>query len=183
MTFIEILLMAVALAMDCFSVSIVSGVLRSKQWVRMAILFGLLQALMPLFGWLLMSRFSTFVDTIGHWIAFALLSFVGIKMMIDAFRAEDAPPAFDPSRLRNQLVLAVATSIDALAIGVSMACMGYDRLGLLLMPLLVIGLTSVVFSLAGYTVGRRFGRVIEQRVRPELLGGIILLAIALRVIL
>lgn len=182
MTLAETILMSVALAMDCFSVSIACGVMRSGRWVRMAILFGLLQALMPFAGWLMMSSLSTMVETIGRWIAAALLTVIALKMIRDAFRGDDATPAFDAGKLRNQMALAVATSIDALAIGVSMACMGYNKITELLLPLGVIGIGSVIFPIGGYLIGRRFGRIIESRIRPELLGGLILLAIALRII-
>ena len=90
---------------------------------------------------------------------------------------------FDPSRLRTQLLLAVATSIDALAIGISLACTGYTALSQLTLPLTVIGLVSFLFSLLGYRVGSRFGGGVINRFRPELIGGLILIFIGVRIVL
>ena len=131
MNSLDIWLLAVALAMDCFTVSIVSGVL-VRRWLwgmvlRMALLFGLFQALMPLVGWLATSRFSEHLEAIDHWIAFALLAFIGGKMIKESF-AEEQEPSFNPRHLRTQLLLAVVTSIDALAVGISFACTGYHQL-------------------------------------------------------
>ena len=124
MNSLDIWLLAIALAMDCFTVSIVSGVIvRRFLWglvLRMAFLFGLFQALMPFLGWLATSRFSEQLEAIDHWIAFALLVFIGGKMIKGSFD-EAEEPSFNPQNLRVQLVLAVATSIDALAVGISPA--------------------------------------------------------------
>lgn len=186
MNSLDIWLLAVALAMDCFTVSIVSGVI-VRRWVwgmvlRLAFLFGLFQAMMPLIGWLATSRFSEHLEAIDHWIAFALLAFIGGKMIKESFE-EEQEHTFDPQRLRTQLLLAVATSIDALAIGISLACTGYHQLRQLAVPLWIIGLVSFLFSILGYVLGVRFGRSIARRLRPELLGGIILLVIGVKILL
>jgi len=186
LTLWEIILIAVALAMDCFTVSMVGGVLtRKSQWgnvLRMAFLFGLFQALMPLLGWLAIHYFQASVEAYDHWIAFGLLAFIGIKMIRDAF-SEDEDAHMNPTLLRTQLLLAVATSIDALAVGISLSCTGYETLGQLWLPLTVIGLVSFLFSLAGHRIGVRFGDVVARRWKPELIGGIILLGIGIKILL
>lgn len=181
----DLFLLSVALAMDCFTVSIVSGVILrrsvSAAVLRMAVLFGLFQAAMPLIGWLGIAYFSHYLEAVDHWIAFGLLTFVGGKMIKESFEAEEHQ-SFNPLLLRTQLLLAVATSIDALAIGISMACIGYDHISQLTLPLLMIGVVSLLFSLTGYQLGVRFGRVIARRLKPELLGGLVLVFIAVKVL-
>ena len=173
--------------MDCFSVSIVSGaILRSWQeatiW-RISFLFGFFQALMPLLGWLAVIHFAASLATYGHWIAFAMLLFIGGKMIIESLRTDEETEVFHPQYLRTQLLLAVATSIDALAIGVSMAVTGYSSLGQLWWPLTVIGIVSLLMSLLGHYCGIRFGKSIARRIRPELIGGIVLVALGVKALL
>ena len=192
MNFLDIWLLAVALAMDCFTVSIVSGVILSNRFplfsreglgvFRLAFLFGLFQALMPLMGWFATSRFSEHLESIDHWIAFALLAFIGGKMIKESFE-EEQKHTFDPQRLHTQLLLAVATSIDALAVGISFACTGYHRLSQLTAPFIIIGVVSFLFSILGYILGTRFGKSITRRLKPELLGGIILVVIGVKILM
>lgn len=186
MTLWEIVLIAVALAMDCFTVSVVSGVItRQNKWgnvLRMAFLFGFFQALMPLIGWLAIHYFQSSVEAFDHWIAFGLLAFIGIKMIKDAFSPEEEAH-MDPTLLRTQLLLALATSIDALAVGISLSCTGYESWSQLTVPLVVIGLVSFVFSIAGHLLGVRFGEVVARRWKPELVGGIILIGIGIKILL
>ena len=181
----EIVLIAAALAMDCFTVSVVSGVIiRKNRWevvLRMAFLFGLFQALMPLVGWLVIHYFQSSVEAFDHWIAFGLLAFIGIRMIRDAFAPEEESQ-MNPASLRTQLLLALATSIDALAVGISFSCTGYETLGQLWLPLLVIGLFSFLFSVLGFVLGVRFGDVVTRRWKPELVGGVILIAIGIKIL-
>ena len=185
MTLWEIMLISVALAMDCFTVSIVSGVIVRRMklgsFSRMAFFFGLFQALMPLIGWLAIHYFEHSVEAYDHWIAFGLLAFIGIKMIRDAFSGEEEEH-FNPLKLKTQLALAVATSLDALAVGISLACTGYDTAESLVFPLIAIGVVSFLFSIAGSMIGVRFGDVVARRLKPELLGGIILIAIGIRIL-
>jgi len=186
MNSIDIWLLAVALAMDCLTVSIVSGVIVRRIFLalvlRLAVFFGAFQALMPLIGWLATKHFSEALESIGHWIAFGLLAFIGGKMIKESFE-EEREHTFDPQRLATQLLLAVATSIDALAVGISFACVGYNTLDSLLWPLIIIGVVSFTFSVTGYLLGVHFGRRIERRLKPELLGGVILLVIGVKILL
>lgn len=186
MSAIELILLAVALAMDCFVVSVVSGVIMQRIQYRtmfsMAVLFGLFQACMPLLGWLGISFFRTYLQDYDHWIAFGLLAYIGGRMVLDAF-GNGEEHRFNPRHVRTQLLLAVSTSIDALAIGISFACVGYRSVGSLAVPLVIIGLVSFLFSLAGCLLGVRFGLAISKRVRPELFGGIILILIGVKILL
>ena len=191
MSLIDIILLAVALAMDCLTVSIVSGVIRvkseevkSEKWwiIRMAVLFGVFQAMMPLIGWLGISHFQAYMEAYDHWIAFTMLGFIGGRMVWESFGPEEEQH-FNPRRLRTQLLLAVATSIDALAVGISFACTGYTAVGQLTLPLIIIGVVSFLFSLIGYQLGARFGRSIARRLKPELFGGIILIGIGVKILI
>ena len=188
MGIIDIILLAVALAMDCFTVSIVSGLIAhdgksGETWIyRMALLFGLFQALMPLLGWIGIIHFETYIEAYDHWIAFGLLAFIGGKMVWESF-GDDEEQHFNPRRLHTQLILAIATSIDALAVGISFACTGYTMLSQLTLPLIIIGAVSFLFSIVGYHLGRRFGKTITKRMKPELIGGLILIAIGIKILI
>ena len=186
MNSLDIWMLAVALAMDCFTVSIVSGVIvRKWLWgmiLRMAFLFGLFQAAMPLMGWLATNHFSEQLEAVDHWIAFGLLAFIGGKMVRESFGPEEEKK-FNPQNLNTQLLLAIATSIDALAIGISFACTGYRAIEQIVYPLIVIGIVSFLFSLFGYRLGVRFGKSIARKLKPELLGGIILIVIGIKILI
>lgn len=185
MSLIDITFLALALAMDCFTVSIVSGVIIRKYILsvilRMAVMFGLFQAMMPFIGWLGTSYFSHYLESVDHWIAFGLLAFLGGKMIKDSFGSEEEAH-FDPSKLTSQLLFAVATSIDALAVGISFACLGYKNIEQLTLPLIVIGVCSFVMSILGNILGVMCGKSIVKRLKPEFIGGVILLLIGFRIL-
>lgn len=184
MTTLEIWLLAVALAMDCFAVSITSGFILKRFRLRpvlvMAFLFGLFQALMPLIGWIGTKYFSSYIERIDHWIAFGLLAFIGGKMLIEGFKGGEEAH-FDPTRLTIVLGLAVATSIDALAVGISFTCMGMTTLASVTGPILVIGLVSFLFAFAGNLIGIFLGRKVHLPV--EQIGGLILIGIGIKILL
>lgn len=186
MNLFDIWMLSVALAMDCFTVSIASGVIQGRrEWpviLRIAFLFGLFQAMMPFLGWLATNYFAHYIETYDHWVAFGLLAFLGGKMIYESFQPEEQH-FFNPRKLRTQLLLAVATSIDALAVGISFAVTGYSSMSLLLEPLVWIGLGSFFFSVFGHLLGLRFGEAVRRRIRPELLGGIILILIGVKILL
>lgn len=185
MNVVELIFLSIALAMDCFTVSIVSGVmLRRSVWptiLRMGFLFGLFQAAMPFIGWLATAHFAHYIEAIDHWVAFGLLAFIGAKMIADSMKPAEEHH-FNPRKLKTQLILAVATSIDALAVGISFACTGYRAIAQMSLPLLLIGLGSFFFSIIGNLLGIRFGSNISRRLKPELLGGIVLLCIGIRIL-
>ena len=149
MTTLEIWLLAISLAMDCFTVSITSGIIMRRICWRtffiMAFFFGLFQAVMPLIGWFAASRFSHLIEDYDHWIAFGLLAFLGGRMIKESFSNEDKR-CFDPTKLKVVVTLAIATSIDALAIGISFAFVGINSFTSILSPIVIIGFTSFVIS-------------------------------------
>ena len=176
---VEIILLAFALAMDCFTVSVVCGVLvrriKAGLMLRLAFLFGFFQALMPLIGWALANYFQTYIEAVDHWIAFGLLCVIGIEMIADAFKKEENK-TIDPYGLKSELLLAVATSIDALAIGISFACTGYSSVSQIWLPLWIM-------SILGFCLGVRFGETVTKKVKPELLGGLILIGIGIKILI
>ena len=186
MTGLEIWLLAIGLAMDCFAVSIASGILLKRMQLRpmlvMAISFGFFQALMPLLGWIGASFFSHLIESVDHWIAFAILLFLGGRMVLESFKDEDCKQEFDPTKLKVVLALAVATSIDALAVGVSFAFLGIRDCSAILPPIGIIGFVSFVISMIGLMFGIRFGCGIARKLKAELWGGIILILIGLKIL-
>lgn len=179
MGFAELFLLAVGLSMDAFAVSVCKGLaLPRATWREMALAglwFGAFQALMPAAGFLLGSSFQELIAAFDHWIAFGLLSFIGAKMIADAFSGEEAAdPSFHP---RTMLVLAVATSIDAMAVGITFAFLQVR----LLPALLLIGFTTFCFSAAGVKLGNLFGSRYQRR--AELAGGVILILIGTKILL
>lgn len=184
MTIIEQILLGIALAMDCFSVSLASGLQMRRFGLRcvllMAFFFGAFQAMMPLIGWVLTMSFGSYIESVDHWIAFGLLAFIGTKMIIDHFKGEEAQ-TFDFIRLATIITLAVATSIDALAVGVSFTCIGLDTFTRILSPIIIIGITSFLFSVAGNAIGVFLGR--RFHFPAELLGGLILIGIGVKILI
>ncbi|MBO7230052.1 MAG: manganese efflux pump [Bacteroidaceae bacterium] len=186
MTHIEVWLMALALAMDCFAVSIASGIIFKRVFwqpmLTMAFLFGFFQALNPMLGWWGADLCRNVIEHIDHWIAFAILAFLGVRMIIESFKEEDKK-RFNPRSYKVIFTLAIATSIDALAVGISFSCMGYHTLSSLFYPLLIIFLVSFVLSLVGLGLGLKFGKGLAQKIHAEMWGGIILLLIGGRVLI
>lgn len=182
MQIVEILLIAVGLAMDAFAVAIGIGSTRrangGRAAFRLSFHFGLFQFLMPVMGWLVGNSVERFISTIDHWIAFALLAFVGGRMVQSGFDASNEESQLgDPSRGRMLLTLAIATSIDALAIGLSLAMLSVD----IIFPSIVIGVVASVFTLTGLGIGYRLGELFGKRM--EIIGGLILIGIGVRVVI
>ncbi len=180
MFIIDMLLVGAGLSMDAFAASVCKG-LQSKRihWTHAlitALSFGLFQAGMPIIGWLLGSSFAGLIEPIDHWIAFLLLALVGGKMLWDAYHEScdvDAPGTVD---LRELLMLSVATSIDALVVGISFAMTGIG----IWLAALVIGLTTFTLSLAGFVIGNRFGARYERA--ATIFGGIALILLGLKIL-
>lgn len=184
MTALELWLLGIALAMDCFSVSIASGaILRKLEWralLTMAFFFGLFQGLMPCIGWALTFHFQSYLEAFDHWIAFFLLLYLGGNMIKESF-SEEEEKQFNPRKLKTIITLSIATSIDALAVGISFVCTGILEWIQLLYPVLVIGICSSVFSAGGSMIGVFFGKKFDFK--PELWGGIVLICIGVKVLL
>ena len=187
MTGLEIWLLAIGLAMDCFAVSIASGIIlkrvRMRPMLIMALAFGFFQALMPLLGWIGASFFSHLIENIDHWIAFAILAFLGGRMGLESFKDEDCRHEFDPTSLKVVSALAVATSIDALAVGVSFAFLGVRSFSSILPSIGIIGFVSFALSFVGLMFGIRFGCGIARKLRAELWGGVILIIIGTKILI
>lgn len=185
MSVLELILLSVALAMDCFTVSITSGLIQKRVVLRTmlitAFMFGFFQALMPALGWLGMSFFADAIQKWDHWIAFGLLAFLGGRMIIDGLKDEDEEKSFDPSKLSTTMTMAVATSIDALAVGLSFGCSGYATFASMVLPLVIIAIGSALFTVAGFVIGAYAGKKLNFPV--EIIGGIILLGIGIRILI
>lgn len=182
MQYITITTLAIALAMDAFAVSVVSGAaytrLRIRHALRMAAFFGAFQAFMPLLGSLAGSALKVYVESVGHWIAFALLLAVGAKMIYESFKIKEAESSnFDPASLPVLLALSVATSIDALVIGITLSLV----VASVALAVAIIGVITFALSLLGVWIGKRFGHFFE--IPMEAVGGIILIAIGLKILL
>lgn len=185
MSTLEIWLLAVSLAMDCFTISITSGIIMRRvcwrTFLTMAFFFGLFQAAMPLAGWFCANRFSHLIEAYDHWIAFGLLAILGGRMVKESLDGSSESCCFDPTRLQVVLALAVATSIDALAIGFSFAFIGMDSPASVLSPVAVIGFASFAFSLAGSLIGVFCGK--HFNLRMELWGGLVLIALGIKILI
>jgi len=176
----SILLIAVGLAMDAFAVSIVTGSvykeLHVKHALRMALFFGGFQAAMPVIGFLAGLGMKEYISHVDHWVAFGLLSFVGGKMVFEAFQIESAEKNRDPSNLLILLALSIATSIDALAVGITLSLLT----SAIALAVTLIGLITFGLSFAGVYLGKRFGHFFESRI--EVVGGLILIAIGIKIL-
>ena len=180
MTFWEILLLAIGVSMDAFAVSIGKGLMAKRASWREALTVGLwfggFQALMPVIGYYLGISFADLVTKIDHWIAFGLLVLIGGNMIREALRKDDDKPMDSSFGFRTMLVLAIATSIDALALGISFAFLGTN----LWRAILIIGLTTFAFSVVGLLIGKKVGT--RFHAGAEILGGIILIAIGVKIL-
>lgn len=181
MAFWELLLLAVGLSMDAFAVAICKGLsidrVTGKRAVVVGLWFGGFQALMPFLGWLLGSRFAAYITAVDHWIAFALLVLLGINMIREA-RCPDEDDTNASLAFRVMLPMAVATSIDALAVGVTFALLPGVNI---VAAVSFIGCTTFVLSAAGLKVGNVFG--LKYKSRAELTGGIILILMGCKILL
>ena len=181
MTLIEILIIAVGVSMDAFAVSICKGLsvsrLRPRNVLSVALWFGGFQALMPLIGYFLGVSFADFVSSVDHWIAFVLLGIIGGNMIREAFGKDDDEHSDSDFSFRTMLALAIATSIDALAIGVSFAFLKVN----IWEAVILIGLITGAFSATGIFVGNVFGS--RYKSKAEFLGGLILIVMGLKILL
>ncbi len=181
MDLITILIIAVSLAMDAFAVSIVSGAayerFQVKHAFRMALFFGGFQAIMPLIGSLAGISIKQYAADYDHWIAFGLLAVVGGKMIYESFKIRPSKINFDTSDIFILLVLSVATSIDALAVGVTLPIVT----GSIATAVLIIGLVTFILSYIGVLIGRKFGHFFESRI--EFIAGLILIGLGVKIVL
>jgi putative Mn2+ efflux pump MntP len=181
MSTLSLILIALALAMDAFAVSISSGITIGRMRVRHALViasfFGAFQGLMPFIGWHAGQGLKRVVSDWDHWIAFALLVAVGIKMIHDASRARDDERRADPLNVYVLFVLSIATSIDALAVGFSLSLVDVA----ILLPVLAIGLITFAMSFVGSYLGAAFGHLFESKI--EIAAGLVLIGIGVKIVL
>jgi len=179
MNLFTILLIALALSMDAFAVSIASGVaikkLRIHHALTIASWFGIFQAIMPLIGWFGGIRLRDALSGTDHWVVFGLLLFIGIKMIWEAFKI-DPIEKVNPLDIRILFTLSLATSLDALATGISFALLGIP----VIMPVIIIGVVTFLVSFAGVWIGDRSGNLFGKKM--EIAAGIILIAIGIKVL-
>ena len=180
MELVTILIIAVGLAMDAFAVSIVSGSVYKHLYVRhalrIAVFFGGFQALMPLIGSLAGLSVKEYIADYDHWVAFGLLSTVGGKMIYGSFKIKSVEENFDPSNIFILLLLSIATSIDALAIGITLSLITSS----IAAAVIIIGLTTFVLSYLGVFIGKKFGYFFENKI--EALGGLILIGLGVKIL-
>jgi len=179
----SIILIAAALAMDAFAVAIAAGVtlktLDFRQRFRLSWHFGLFQALMPIAGWLAGSTVNRYIESVDHWIAFGLLAYVSFHMIKDFFaQDEEQRKVKDPTKGMMMVMLSVSTSIDALAVGLSMSMLQVE----IIFPAVIIGITASAFTLLGMELGSKIGRFDKLRPFALLAGGIILLLIGFNIL-
>jgi putative Mn2+ efflux pump MntP len=180
MDIITITSLAVGLAMDCFAVAITVGVavkdIKPGQVLKIAAFFGGFQTGMTLIGWALGTGFSKMINSYDHWIAFGLLLFVGGKMIKEAFEKKEGGKATDYSSTKVLLMLSVATSIDALAVGVSFSFLNTSVIA----PAAAIGLASFIFPIIGVWAGKKTGEFLENK--AEFFGGLVLIGIGIKIL-
>lgn len=184
MQFWELLLMGVALSMDAFAVAICRGLkmrpFSLKQSLIIALFFGGAQALMPLIGWFLGKQFESYITAIDHWIAFVLLSFIGAKMIIECIKQgkDECESCNSDFKISELLVMAIATSIDALAVGITFGLLPNVNI---FNAISIIGVTTFSLCVCGTFIGFKFGSALKSK--AELAGGIILILIGLKILL
>lgn len=172
---------AVGLAMDAFAVSIATGavvcVIKLRNAFRISVTFGLFQAFMPVIGWAAAVRVKSIIEGIDHWIAFLLLFLVGGKMIYESIKLKDEESDMELFSFKWLITLGIATSIDALAIGVTFAFLNVS----IIMPAAVIGAVCFAFSFTGFVIGCKIGHLFESRI--ETIGGIILIGIGIKILI
>ena len=184
MNIITIILIALGLAMDAFAVSITTGVRikrhRVSNALKIGLLFGAFQAFMPVLGWLAGYSFQDLISEIDHWLAFILLTIIGIKMIYESFKLESNNEvdnkAPNPIKLNILLILAIATSIDALAVGFTFAFLEIS----IITPVIIIGLVTFLLSFLGVFIGNKLGDVFQNKV--QIIGGLILIGIGIKIL-
>lgn len=183
MGFQEIFLIGVGLSADAFAVALCKGLNMKKvnyvHTVIIALFFGGFQAFMPLFGWFLGKRFESYIKSVDHWIAFGLLAYIGGKMAYEALKGDEEEEGAGANKLdlKELTIMAIATSIDALAVGITFAFFDVS----IISSIIIIGLTTFVLSSAGVVIGNRFG--MKFKAKAEVAGGVILILIGLKILL
>jgi len=182
MGIIELFMVAIGLSMDAFAVALCKGLNMKKINYRHALIigafFGGFQGIMPLFGWILGRQFEQYITSFDHWIAFILLAFIGGKMLMEAFKGdEEVLESNEQLNIKELVVLAIATSIDALAVGITFAFFQVS----ILPSITLIGITTFILSVIGVIIGNRFG--VKFKSKAEIGGGFVLIFIGVKILL
>ena len=181
MDFISVLLIGIGLAMDAFSVSVSDGIIlkspKPQQAAKIALFFGGFQFLMPCIGFLLGSAFARYIESFDHWIAFVLLVFIGGKMIFEAIKKDEDEDIKNPLSSSTLLILAVATSIDALAVGVTFATVSVP----IIWAAAIIGVVTFFISATGVYIGSRCGNLFGNK--AEIIGGLVLCGIGIKILI
>lgn len=179
--FIQLIIISISLALDALSVSVAGGIqtkkAKLKDALKVATYFGGFQAGMPLIGWVIGVKLQSFISSFDHWIAFILLAGIGLKMIKDAMQAKDENEKMQILNNRVLFLLAIATSIDALIVGITL---GFIKIPLLL-SVACIGLITFILSLFGFLFGKKLGSFFEGKI--EMIGGLALIGIGLKILL
>lgn len=181
MGIVTILFIAIGLSMDAFAVAVSSGVtirtLKFSHAFKIALFFGGFQAIMPVIGWLAGISVRNLIANYDHWIAFSILSIIGIKMIYESFKFKSCERCTNPTKFYTLLLLAIATSIDALAVGTTFAFLNI----VIAVPVIVIGAVTFVISFTGVYIGGKFGHLFENKI--EILGGLCLVGIGIKILI
>ncbi len=178
----QIIFIAIGLAADAFAVSVSSGAiiekLRLRHAMRIALFFGFFQGLMPWIGWKVGNLASDLIRSVDHWLAFFILCFIGGKMIYESRKLEEEiEKTINPLNIYVLFTLAIATSIDALAVGLTFSFLSVS----IVEPVIIIGIVTFIFSLAGTYIGEFFGHIFEDKI--ELAGGLILIGIGTKILI
>ncbi len=180
MEIVTVLFLAIGLSIDSFAVSVCSGLnlphIRFFQAAKIAVFLAVFQAFMPLIGWLVGNSIKSIIEPVDHWIAFGLLSLIGGKMIIESFISTEAREIKNPLHIKVIILLSLATSIDALAVGFSFATM----LEKIILPIFIIGVVTFMASMLGILLGKKTGPTVNRY--AEILGGLILIGIGSKIL-
>lgn len=181
MDVLTIFLIAIGLSFDTFAVSVSSGLLKKEivffNAVKIAIILAFFQGLMPVVGWMAGLIIKDFVSSIDHWVAFGLLAILGTKMIWESFKPEDAKKDVDPLKIKIIITMAIATSIDALVVGISFSLIDIP----IILSIIIIGAVTFIVSMLGILFGKKTAGALGKKM--EILGGVILIGIGLKILI
>lgn len=181
MDIFELLIIAISLTFDTFAVSVSTGIIDRKimfgQAFRIAVVLGIFQAVMPVIGWATGNLFTIYFNDYDHWIAFGLLTVIGVKMIIESLKHEEDRKEFNPFKIKILLLIAIATSIDALVVGVTFAFIKIN----IIHAFLIIGFTTFLVAMLGMLFGKNAGRKLGKK--AEIIGGLMLIAIGVKILI
>ena len=180
MGILALILIGIGLSFDTFAVSVSCGIVENKiqfwQASRIAIFFAFFQAIMPVIGWFLGITVKSYIIEFDHWIAFGLLSFVGGKMIIESFKKSDENN-FNPNEIKTVILLSLATTIDAFAVGISLAFLQVN----MILAIFIIGSITFIIAMLGLLFGKKMGERFGKKL--EILGGVILIALGVKILI